>query len=410
MTAPGAIASTDVVIVGGGIVGAACAYELASSGVSVVLCEKSDLADGASGRNPGFVWMHTRRPGAQLQLSRRTRARYDTLPEEIEHDFDLRRNGGLIVFHTPVQHKVMAEFVDQRQREGVDVVLLDGDEARELCPILPADVLGASFCREDAQITTRKLVEGLARAAERHGAHDPSRHGGRRDRDGGERVTGVTTLRGGSMRTRSSSRPASGVPCSRRRSAWTSRSGRCGSRSSRRLSRLRCCRICSTDLRRSRNTTSSMAFRATGTRTSSMRVRSRTSCRSLSSPARRPTGASSSAARWTCPSGSWAARPRRRRVHLPPAPRRRCRPCAVDALRSSMGGACSPHADSLPVIDRGARARGTRSSRPATCSATRRRLATAELVAARVRHEPPPFTVDDVALGRPGLEGDGSRW
>lgn len=170
MTAPGAIAAADVVVVGGGIVGAACAYELARSGTSVVLCERTDLADGASGRNPGFVWMHTRRPGTQLQLAKRTRARYDALADELDHDFDLRRNGGLIAFHTPEQRKVMAEFVEGRQRDGVDVVLLDGDEARDLCPILPREVLGATFCAEDAQITTRKLVEGLARAAERHGA------------------------------------------------------------------------------------------------------------------------------------------------------------------------------------------------------------------------------------------------
>lgn len=196
MTSPGAIASADVVIVGGGIVGAACAYELARAGVSVVLCEKTDLADGASGRNPGFVWMHTRRPGTQLQLSTRTRARYDTLTEELDHDFDLRRNGGLIVFHTPEQRTVMAEFADERQRDGVDVVLLDGDEARELCPILPPEVLGATYCSQDAQITTRKLVQGLARAAERHGATVLRGTEVTGISAAGGRITGVTTLGG----------------------------------------------------------------------------------------------------------------------------------------------------------------------------------------------------------------------
>ena len=46
---------TDAVVVGGGIIGAACAYELASAGASVTLLERDELAAGASGRNIGFV-------------------------------------------------------------------------------------------------------------------------------------------------------------------------------------------------------------------------------------------------------------------------------------------------------------------------------------------------------------------
>ena len=48
--------------------------------------------------------------------------------------------------------------------------LLDGDQARAAAPVLPEDVLGASFCREDAQIATAKVVDGFGRAAERLGA------------------------------------------------------------------------------------------------------------------------------------------------------------------------------------------------------------------------------------------------
>ena len=169
MTA-GAIAASDVVVVGGGIVGAASAYHLARDGLSVTLCEKEDLAFGASGRNPGFVWMHTRRAGTQLALARMSRRMYEHLEAELDWPFDFRANGGLIFFHTPEQRKVMEEFVAERQVLGVDVVLLDGDEARAAAPVLPEDVIGASFCREDAQITAAKLVEGFGRAAEREGA------------------------------------------------------------------------------------------------------------------------------------------------------------------------------------------------------------------------------------------------
>lgn len=45
----------DVVIVGGGIIGAACAWELARQGASVTLLERAELAAGASGRNQGWL-------------------------------------------------------------------------------------------------------------------------------------------------------------------------------------------------------------------------------------------------------------------------------------------------------------------------------------------------------------------
>ena len=408
MTGPGAIASTDVVIVGGGIVGAACAYELASSGVSVVLCEKSDLADGASGRNPGFVWMHTRRPGAQLQLSRRTRARYDTLPEEIEHDFDLRRNGGLIVFHTPVQHKVMAEFVDQRQREGVDVVLLDGDEARELCPILPADVLGASFCREDAQITTRKLVEGLARAAERHGATILRGTEVGAIAKEGERVTGVTTLRGridaGAVVL------AAGV--------WSPMlAASLGLDLPIRPMRLQIVATAVAPPLLSHLLYGPQAIRQYDIFHGLPSYRDEDFLDEGSVQDELPfleLACQTSDGRFLlgCPmdlsTGSWepdlegVASTCRRLLDMVPALR---------GLRFDRAWAgLLPHTnDSLPVIDQVPGLEGAFVA-AGHVFGNSSAIATAELIAARVRHEPPPFTVDDVALGRPGLEGDGSRW
>lgn len=69
---------TDVVVIGGGIVGCAVAAHLAESGRSVILVERTAIAAGASGRNSGVV-QHPFDP-ALIDLHQRTLALYRALP------------------------------------------------------------------------------------------------------------------------------------------------------------------------------------------------------------------------------------------------------------------------------------------------------------------------------------------
>ena len=162
--------SPDVLVIGGGIVGAASAYHLARRGADVLLLEAEQLAFGATGRNLGFIWVHTRKAGPELELVMATRRGLEDLPEELGVDFGLRCRGGLTYFTSEAQAVVMREFVERRTADGVPMQLLDGHEARELAPILPDSVLGATFCPLDAQIDPRRYVRAFALAAQRHGA------------------------------------------------------------------------------------------------------------------------------------------------------------------------------------------------------------------------------------------------
>jgi len=186
----------DVVVVGGGIVGTATAYHVARRGLSVTLLEGERVAWGASGRNIGYIWLHTRRPGVELDLVRPTRATLEELPAELDADIGLRTGGSLIAFDREEQAPVFREFVEARRADGLDVRLLEGPELRALCPILPETALGASFCADDAQIDPGRYSAAYARAAARLGVE--VREGVRVERltriDG--RVTGVLTAEG----------------------------------------------------------------------------------------------------------------------------------------------------------------------------------------------------------------------
>src|SRR5919204_21742 len=77
----------DVVVIGGGIIGAACAYERASRGAGVALLERHELAAGASGRNNG-LWV-TPTDEALLPMARRSLTRYLEVAGEASVPFHL---------------------------------------------------------------------------------------------------------------------------------------------------------------------------------------------------------------------------------------------------------------------------------------------------------------------------------
>jgi glycine/D-amino acid oxidase-like deaminating enzyme len=185
--------SPDVLVIGGGIVGAATAYQLARRGTSVTLLEANQLAYGATGRNLGYIWVHTRRPGPELELVMHLRRELDDLPGELGDDFGLRTEGGLLYVHTEAQLAILREFVERRQADGVDVRLIDGHEARSLAPILPETVIGASFCPLDAQMESTRYVRAFAAAAQRAGASVQEGTAVRSFEVDGRRISGVVT-------------------------------------------------------------------------------------------------------------------------------------------------------------------------------------------------------------------------
>lgn len=187
---------TSVIVVGGGLVGTSTAYFAARDGMQVTLLEQEHAGYGASGRNPGFVWLHCRNPGWAMQISLAGRALYEDLLRDLPVPFEFRADGGLIYFTTPEQGRVFEEFVAARQIDGLDIELIDGAEVRkQVGPIRP-DVLGASFCQNDAQINTPTVVAALVAGARAEGAD--VREGVEMTEliRSGDRVVGVETNQG----------------------------------------------------------------------------------------------------------------------------------------------------------------------------------------------------------------------
>ncbi|WP_431280080.1 NAD(P)/FAD-dependent oxidoreductase [Leifsonia poae] len=174
----------DVAIVGGGLTGLWSAYYLllADPTLKIAVLEKEIAGFGASGRNGG--WCSALFPLSATALEGRygfeaaveqRQAMVDTVDEvgraaEAERiDCDYVRGGTVTFARTRVQIAgARAEF-EESERYGVDRVALLGTETVR-SRFGAQDALAATFTPACARIHPGKLVRGLARAVERHGA------------------------------------------------------------------------------------------------------------------------------------------------------------------------------------------------------------------------------------------------
>jgi sarcosine oxidase subunit beta len=165
---------TDVIVVGAGVVGCSTAYRLAQSGRNVLVIDQRGIASGASGRNGGMTGagstMHAGAGEAVYAITTANLELIRQLPEELECDFELRLPGNLNVATNEAQWKHLEESVAIQKRSGLNVELLDRDEARRLMPALSESILGAEYSPDPGHLWPFRLVHGFANKARAHGA------------------------------------------------------------------------------------------------------------------------------------------------------------------------------------------------------------------------------------------------
>ena len=160
---------TDVVIIGGGVIGSSIAYHLSKRKIEVVLLEKGDLASGASSACDGLIFLQSKKPGVHLQLALESKKRFDHLGEELEFDIEYKNHGGMVVIENEQELQAMKLFVEKQQKIGLDVSLLDTDQARKMEPSLSEKILGSAFSPLDGQVNPILLTFAFISAAKKLG-------------------------------------------------------------------------------------------------------------------------------------------------------------------------------------------------------------------------------------------------
>ena len=163
--------SADVVIVGGGIMGCALAYQLSKRNVDVLVLERETLGSQSTGKCAGGVRQQFSSEG-NVRLQQRSVAMLEHFEEEVGHPADFRQIGYLFVLTHPQHVEDFGHNMEMWHRIGLtEARWVDAADAARMVPILNVeDVLGCTFCPSDGIASPADVTSGYAAAARRHGA------------------------------------------------------------------------------------------------------------------------------------------------------------------------------------------------------------------------------------------------
>ena len=163
--------TADIVIIGGGVMGASAAYHLAKRGVkNIVLLEKEEFfGAGATGRCAGGV-RYQFSTEINIRLSLESLPMLECFEEEIGQNVNYRQCGYLLVATNEKDAATFRQNVDLQNRLGVQSHLLSGEEVRARLPLMRfQDAVAGTFHHRDGLVDPNSVVAGYIGAAQKMG-------------------------------------------------------------------------------------------------------------------------------------------------------------------------------------------------------------------------------------------------
>lgn len=152
-------------VVGAGMVGAACALYAARAGLDVILVDRGPVAGGTTGAGEGNLLVSDKEPGPELQLALLSAGLWGELAQELGAAVEYEPKGGLIVASTPASLTALAELAAGQRAAGVSAVQVRADQLHELEPYLARGLAGGVLYPQDAQVMPTLAAAHLVRAS-----------------------------------------------------------------------------------------------------------------------------------------------------------------------------------------------------------------------------------------------------
>jgi sarcosine oxidase subunit beta len=188
----------DIVIIGGGVMGASAAYHLATCGMkNIVLLEKEEFfGTGATGRCAGGV-RYQFSTEINVRLSLESLPMIERFKEEIGQDVNYRQCGYLLIATNEKEATTFKHNVELQNRLGVETRLLSGDEVRARLPLMRfEDAIAGTFHHKDGLVDPNSVVAGYISAAQKMGTKALPRVEATGIRVSGGEVQSVETTQG----------------------------------------------------------------------------------------------------------------------------------------------------------------------------------------------------------------------
>ncbi|MCD9141423.1 NAD(P)/FAD-dependent oxidoreductase [Streptomyces albireticuli] len=179
--------SSDVIVVGAGVVGAACAYYAARAGLAVTVVDRGPVAGGTTGAGEGNLLVSDKEPGPELELALLSTRLWSDLADELPARIEYEAKGGLVVASDASGLAALRKLAAAQAGAGVTAEEVPADRLRDLEPHLAPGLGGGFRYPQDAQVQPALAAAHLLRAS------------GARVRTG-EEVTAVLTGANGRVR------------------------------------------------------------------------------------------------------------------------------------------------------------------------------------------------------------------
>lgn len=173
----------EILIVGGGVVGACLAYYLTEAGRDVLVVERGDTNLQASGANAGSLHVQLLSfdfgaraeagggpAAATLTLGPRSVALWRELERACNADFELAVTGGLMVADSPAGMEFLRAKAALERQYGVENAVIDAAELRRLAPALSDELIGAEYAPQEGKINPLRATYAVLEQARRQGA------------------------------------------------------------------------------------------------------------------------------------------------------------------------------------------------------------------------------------------------
>jgi len=189
-------AGADLVVIGAGAVGAACAFFAAQAGLQVQVVERGQIAGGTTSACEGNLLVSDKEAGVELDLALYSQQIWRKDLAEFAHLWEFESKGGLVVSATDSGARALAALTGRQRAAGIEVTDVSADDLNDYEPHISRELRAGAFYPQDAQVQPMLLTAHLLRLARHRQARimlDTEVTGFIQS---GDQVIGVETTRG----------------------------------------------------------------------------------------------------------------------------------------------------------------------------------------------------------------------